>query len=63
MEHMEAVRRRLFTICPCGWAPSAFFAAEAVFQLIGGTVCILTMYFTVYRPMRGQADHLPEERL
>ena len=35
------------------------FVAEAVSQLIGGLACILTMYFTVYRPLR----HLPDAPL
>lgn len=53
----------LTVLLPLWMGITGVFAAEAVSQLIGGTVCILTMYFTVYRPMRGQADHLPEERL
>lgn len=53
----------LTVLLPLWMGITGVFAAEAVSQLIGGTVCILTMYFTVYRPMRSQADHLPEERL
>lgn len=60
MEHMEAVRRLIIHDLPLWMGTVGVFAAEAVFQLIGGTVCILTMYFTVYRPMRGQADRLAE---
>lgn len=32
------------------------FTAEAISQLLGGTACFLTMYFTVYRPLGRQQD-------
>lgn len=34
------------------------FTAEAVSQLAGGLACFVTMYFTVYRPLRHRPDGL-----
>ena len=34
------------------------FTAEAVSQFVGGLACFMTMYFTVYRPMRHMPDRL-----
>ena len=34
------------------------FAAEATSQFVGGLACFMTMYFTVYRPMRHMPDRL-----
>ena len=46
----------LTVILPIWLGTTGVFVAEAVSQLIGGLACILTMYFTVYRPLR----HLPD---
>ena len=46
----------LTVILPIWMGTTGVFVAEAVSQLIGGLACILTMYFTVYRPLR----HLPD---
>ena len=41
----------LTVILPIWMGTTGVFVAEAVSQLIGGLACILTMYFTVYRPL------------
>ena len=41
----------LTVIFPIWMGTTGVFVAEAVSQLIGGLACILTMYFTVYRPL------------
>ena len=46
----------LTVILPIWMGTTGVFAAEAVSQLIGGLACILTMYFTVYRPFGRMAD-------
>ena len=42
----------LTVILPIWMGTMGVFAAEAVSQLVGGLACGLTMYFTVYRPLR-----------
>lgn len=42
----------LTVILPIWMGTMGVFAAEAVSQLVGGVACSLTMYFTVYRPLR-----------
>lgn len=37
---------------------SGVFWAEAISQLVGGVVCIVTMYFTVYRPLGKMEDRV-----
>lgn len=39
---------------------SGVFWAEAISQLVGGIACMLTMYFTVYRPMGKIPDRIPD---
>ena len=46
----------LTVILPIWMGTTGVFVAEAVSQLLGGMACILTMYFTVYRPFRRQED-------
>lgn len=46
----------LTVILPIWMGTMGVFTAEAVSQLIGGLACILTMYFTVYRPLGRAAD-------
>ena len=50
----------LTVILPIWMGTTGVFVAEAVSQLIGGLACILTMYFTVYRPF-GQLEDRPKE--
>ena len=50
----------LTVILPIWMETTGVFVAEAVSQLIGGLACILTMYFTVYRPF-GQLEDRPKE--
>ena len=45
----------LTVILPVWMGTMGVFAAEAVSQLIGGLACSLTMYGTVYRPLRREA--------
>ena len=45
----------LTVLLPVWMGTMGVFAAEAVSQLIGGLACSLTMYYTVYRPLRRQA--------
>lgn len=40
---------------------SGVFWAEAISQLLGGVTCILTMYFTVYRPLGKLSDKVPTQ--
>ena len=47
-------------ILPIWLGTTGVFVAEAVSQLIGGLACILTMYFTVYRPLERLRDR-PQE--
>lgn len=44
----------LIYILPHFWNPPVYgvFASEPVSNVIGGTACLLTMYFTVYRPLK-----------
>ena len=46
----------LTVILPIWMGTTGVFVAESVSQLIGGMACILTMYFTVYRPFGRQPD-------
>lgn len=46
----------LTVILPIWMGTTGVFVAEAASQLLGGMACILTMYFTVYRPFRRQED-------
>ena len=49
----KAIINALLTvILPIWMGTMGVFAAEAVSQLVGGLACSLTMYFTVYRPLR-----------
>ena len=50
----------LTVILPIWLGTTGVFVAEAVSQLIGGLACILTMYFTVYRPLERLRDR-PQE--
>ena len=50
----------LTVILPIWMGTTGVFTAEAVSQLIGGLACILTMYFTVYRPLGRLPDRPPE---
>ena len=50
----------LTVLLPVWLGTTGVFVAEAVSQLIGGLACILTMYATVYRPLRRLPDHPPE---
>ena len=50
----------LTVILPIWMGTTGVFVAEAVSQLIGGLACILTMYFTVYRPF-GPLEDRPKE--
>ena len=52
----------LTVILPIWIGTTGVFTAEAVSQLIGGLACILTMYFTVYRPLGSLPDQ-PLERV
>ena len=52
----------LTVILPIWMGTTGVFTAEAVSQLIGGLACILTMYFTVYRPLGSLPDQ-PLERV
>lgn len=52
----------LTVILPIWMETTGVFTAEAVSQLIGGLACILTMYFTVYRPLGSLPDQ-PLERV
>ena len=45
----------LTVILPVWMGTTGVFVAEAVSQLIGGLACSLTMYLTVYRPLKAQA--------
>lgn len=51
----------LTVILPIWMGTTGVFAAEAVSQPLGGMACILTMYFTVYRPFGRLEDRTPEE--
>ena len=42
----------LTVLLPIWMGTMGVFAAEAVSQLVGGLACSLTMYYTVYRPLR-----------
>ena len=46
----------LTVILPVWMGSMGVFTAEAVSQLIGGLACSLTMYYTVYRPLRREAQ-------
>ena len=46
----------LTVILPVWMDSMGVFTAEAVSQLIGGLACSLTMYYTVYRPLRREAQ-------
>ena len=50
----------LTVILPIWMGTTGVFVAEAVSQLIGGLACILTMYFTVYRPPAPLAQPRPQ---
>ena len=52
----------LTVILPIWIGTTGVFTAEAVSQPIGGLACILTMYFTVYRPLGSLPDQ-PLERV
>lgn len=51
----------LTVILPIWMGTTGVFAAEAVSQPLRGMACILTMYFTVYRPFGRLEDRTPEE--
>ena len=50
----------LTVVLPIWMGTTGVFTAEAISQLIGGLACILTMYFTVYRPLGRLPDRPPE---
>ena len=50
--------RKAFIVAPLtlllpvmGWGVDGVFLAEPISNVVGGLACILTMYFTVYRPL------------
>ena len=49
----------LTVIFPLWMGTSGVFGAEAFSQLAGGLACIITMYFTVYRPLGKVEDGAP----
>lgn len=53
----------LTIILPIWMGTSGVFTAEAISQLIGGMACIITMYFTVYKPMKHLKDGLLYEAI
>ena len=46
----------LTVILPIWLGTTGVFVAESISQLVGGLACIITMYFTVYRPMKKERD-------
>ena len=46
----------LTVLLPVWLDTTGVFVAEAISQLVSGMACILTMYFTVYRPLRRLPD-------
>ena len=51
----------LTVLLPVWLDTTGVFVAEAVSQLVSGMACILTMYFTVYRPLRRLPDQPRQE--
>ena len=51
----------LTVLLPIWLDTTGVFVAEAVSQLVSGMACILTMYFTVYRPLRRLPDQPRQE--
>ena len=59
-KRQAVINAPLTVILPIWIGTTGVFTAEAVSQLIGGLACILTMYFTVYRPLGSLPDQPPE---
>lgn len=52
-------------LLPVWMGTDGVFVAEAVSQLVGGLACIITMYWTVYRPfgrLPDRAEGCKEDR-
>ena len=57
--------RKAFIVAPltlilpaAGWGADGVFLAEPISNVLGGLACIITMYFTVYRPLSRMTDRV-----